>query len=75
LYPPKRRGIAPDVVHEDIVAIFEHADVLGSRAGLSQRGQKADERFQPSRDEGVVLDVIRVRHLAHGIDVPLQNGA
>ena len=71
----KRCSIAPDVVHEDKVPVFKHADVLGGRAGLCQHRQKPDERLKPGRNEGVVLDVIRVRHVAHCIDVPLQDGA
>jgi hypothetical protein len=40
-----------------------------------QHRQKLDERFQPGRDEGVVLDVIRVRQLTHRVGVALQDGA
>jgi hypothetical protein len=71
----ERGGIAPDVVHEDIVAVFEHADVFGGGSGLCQHRQQVDERLKPGRDEGVVLDVIGVRQFTHGIDVALQNGA
>ena len=75
LIGPERSGIAPDVVHEDIVAVFEHADVLGGGSGLCQHGQQLYEGVKPGRNEGVVLDVIRIRHLAEGIGVPLQGSA
>jgi hypothetical protein len=69
----ERCGIAPDIVHEDVVAVLEHADVLSRRSGLLEHRQKLDEGFKPGRDEGVVLDVVRVRQFTHRVGVAGQT--
>ena len=45
------------ILCKDVVAVLEHADVLGGRARSGQHWQSSMKGSRPGGDEGVVLDV------------------